>query len=139
VKVKLNDVIEGMEFADMEADYYYHTKTEAVVVYMDEALTGVDASELAEDIEENWQDNIHLPTKYEIDEYNMMEEFIWSLPEGAAQDKFKNLIRGRGAFRRFKDSVYDLNLQDKWYAYRDAAYVKQAKEWCERHGIECVM
>ena len=45
---------------------------------------------------------------------------------------------GRGAFRRFKDKLYDLNLEKQWYQYRDEAYEKIARQWCERHKIDIV-
>lgn len=47
-------------------------------------------------------------------------------------------FRGRGAFRRFKDKLYDLNLEKHWYQYRDEAYEKIARQWCERHKIDIV-
>lgn len=136
MKVKLDDVIEGMEFADMESEYYYHTKTEKVIVYMDEILTDIDSSELLADIEENWKDYIHLPTKYDIDEYHMMEKFIWELTSGAVQDKLEWVIRGKGAFRRFKDMIYNFGIEKDWFEFRDKEYKKIAIQWCEQHNIE---
>lgn len=44
--------------------------------------------------------------------------------------------RGKGAFRRFKDRLYDFDLQEKWYKYRDDCYEQIARDWCERFGIE---
>ena len=49
-----------------------------------------------------------------------------------------NNINTRGAFRRFKDKLYDLNLEKHWYQYRDEAYEKIARQWCERHKIDIV-
>lgn len=136
MKVKLDDVLEALEFSDGETEYYYHKKTERIVFYMDEVLTGEDLSELKKDIDENFEDYISLPTQYEIDEYAMMEKFIWSLPAGSLQDRLEYAIQGRGAFRRFKDLVYELDLEDGWFNFRDAEYVALAKEWCRDNGIE---
>ena len=47
----------------------------------------------------------------ESHEYSIMERFIWSLPEGTIQDRLENAIRGRGAFRRFKDSICWLGIE----------------------------
>lgn len=68
--------------------------------------------------------------------YRMMEEFIYDLPAGRAQDALDAAIRGKGAFRRFKDRLYDFDLQEKWYKYRDDCYEQIARDWCERFGIE---
>ena len=46
-------------------------------------------------------------------------------------------LQDRGAFRRFKDRLFDLNLEQKWYDYRDRAYERIAKEWCEKYNIDC--
>lgn len=67
-----------------------------------------------------------------------MEEFIYELPEGKNQDVLARTIQGRGAFRRFKDKLYDLNLEKHWYQYRDEAYEKITRQWCERHKIDIV-
>ena len=79
-----------------------------------------------------------LPSPYDIHEYSIMERFIGSLPEGAIQDRLENAIRGRGAFRRFKDSIYRLDIEQEWYDFRANAYRKIAVEWCEEHGFQFV-
>ena len=135
MKVKLEDIIEGMEFADMESEYYYHTKTEKVIVYMEEILTGIDSSALLTDIEENWENYIHLPTKYDINEYHIMEKFIWQLTSEVMKDKLERTIRGKGAFRRFKNVLYNFGIEKDWFEFRDKEYKKIAIQWCEQHNI----
>lgn len=76
-----------------------------------------------------------LPTQYEIRDYDIMEEFTDTL-SGAAQEKLSNSLRGRGVFRRFKDSIHRMGLTDKWYAFQDEAYRRKAIAWCEENGIE---
>lgn len=56
--------------------------------------------------------------------------------EGRNQEILDRAIRGRGAFRRFEDKVYDLGLEQKWYQYRDKAHEKIARQWCEENGID---
>ena len=116
MKVKLEDIIEAMEFANMETEYYYDTHNKEGFV----------------------EDYIPLPGQYDINEYRLMEEVIYELPAGKNQDVLTGAIQGRGAFRRFKDKLYDLNLQKQWYQYRDEAYEKIARQWCERHKIDLV-
>ena len=41
-----------------------------------------------------------------------------------------------GAFRRFKEMVYELGLAQGWYAFRDAENKKIAVEWCRTHGLD---
>lgn len=131
MKVKLEDIIEAMEFAGMETEYYYDTQNEKVVMLLDGMVDG-------EDNPEFFEDYIPLPGQYDINEYRLMEEVIYELPAGKNPDVLTGAIQGRGAFRRFKDKLYDLNLQKQWYQYRDEAYEKIARQWCERHKIDLV-
>ncbi len=138
MKVKLEDVIEAIDFANDETEYYYSIKTEEILMCFDGMINGEENPEMEEDIEENFEDYIPLPGKYEIDEYNMMEEFIEKFPEGRVQDKLADAIRVRGAFRRFKDTVYDLGIAQKWFDFRDHEYVRIAREWCKKHGVDII-
>lgn len=74
-----------------------------------------------------------LPSPYDIHEYSMMERFIGSLPDGAIRDRLENAIRRRGAFRRFKDGIYRLDMEQEWYDFRENAYREIAVERCEDH------
>lgn len=137
MKVKLDEVIEAMEFAGMESEYYYDTSSEEILLVFDGMVNGEDNPELIEEIENGFiEDFIPLPGQYDIHEYGLMEEFIDTLPEGRKKNILEEAIIGRGAFRRFKDALYDLGIEKQWYQYHDRAYEKIAREWCEKNGIE---
>jgi len=76
-----------------------------------------------------------LPTKYDIDEYSIMENFCMSLDRQEIGDILYDLISGSGAFRRFKDAVYKYGVEDEWYKYRDNAIKEIAIEWCRENNI----
>lgn len=136
MKVKLQEVLEALEGAGMEIEYYYDTKMQEILMVFDGMVNGEYNSELMEELSEGFvEDFIPLPGQYEINEYRMMESFIYELPAGRNQDVLEQAIRGKGAFRRFKDRLFDLGIEKKWYQYRDACYEKIAREWCEKYGI----
>ena len=56
--------------------------------------------------------------------------------DGSLSGILNNSIRGRGAFRRFKDAVHRLGIADEWYRFRDQAYKETAIEWCGDNGVE---
>lgn len=121
----------------MDVDYYYDTKNEEILMIFDGMVNGEANPELIEEIEDGFiEDFIPLPGQYDINEYRMMEEFIYELPGGKAQDTLGAAIKGKGAFRRFKDRLYDFELQEKWYKYRDKCYEQVARDWCEQFRIE---
>jgi Uncharacterised protein family (UPF0158) len=76
-----------------------------------------------------------LPDRFEINEYRMMERFCLSVDDEDMRDDLCDAIRGRGAFRRFKDRMQLYGLADDWYRYRDEALREIAVAWCEAHDI----
>ena len=76
-----------------------------------------------------------LPNRFEMHEYQIMERFCLSVKDADIRGDLCDIIRGRGAFRRFKDRVQVYGIADDWYRYRDAALREIAMAWCEAHGI----
>ncbi|HBI74630.1 MAG TPA: hypothetical protein DDY59_15860 [Lachnospiraceae bacterium] len=138
MKVKLDDVIDALDFTNPETQYYYSIKTEEILMVWDGMVNGKTDPELIEEITLSFDEYIALPSQYEINEYGMMEEFVENLPDGRKKIELSDAIQGRGAFRRFKDTVYDLGLEQKWYKFRDEAYEQVARNWCEENEIEIV-
>ena len=68
---------------------------------------------------------------WDIDEYGMMADFA----DRHHPSELHSAISGRGAFRRFKDVVRRMGLEQEWYQFRDAEYKRVAQEWCEDCGI----
>ena len=55
---------------------------------------------------------------------------------GKAQEELAYAIRGKGAFRRFKQSVRYHGLEQRWYDYLAEAYRELAIRWCAEKGLE---
>lgn len=146
IQVRLSAIIEAMEMQSDEMTSYLHRPTGRVLTVSDEAFRA------AEDDDQEWvepeeladarsvlaaeDEYLALPDRFEIDEYRMMERFATALDNAAARDAALAALRGRGAFRYFKDTVHRLGLAPAWYAYRDNAYLNVARAWCEAHGVE---
>lgn len=65
-----------------------------------------------------------------------MEDFIDSLADTAIQNKLYRAIRGKGAFRKFKDEICYLGIREEWFAFQHNAYVEIAKKWCKDNQLE---
>jgi hypothetical protein len=90
---------------------------------------------LAIDVLENEDKYIPLPSKFEVDEYGMMEDFSFK-QTGEKRTRLLHAIDGKGAFRRFKDKVYQMDLDDLWYTFREGKYKQIAINYCEQHGLK---
>jgi hypothetical protein len=148
LQVKLSDLIEGMDFQSDERSSFLNLTTGEVVSITDEELRAAENDESLEDFPE-WQHDairiageildtehyLSLPTKFDIHEYNIMERFCLSVDDDDLRDDLCDAIRGRGAFRRFKDRVQAYGIAEDWYRYRNAALREIAVAWCEAHGL----
>ena len=146
--VKLKDIIEGMEFQFDEGSSYLNKTTGEVVYTADYELRAaedetppdqlpewqLEALRVAKDILET-DHYLPLPTKFDIHEYSIMERFCRSVDDDEMRDNLFNAIRGRGAFRYFKDRIHEYGIADDWYQYRDEALREIAIGWCEENGI----
>jgi len=150
IRAKLADIIEGLESQSDESHSFLNKKSGEVVFITDEELNAAEENEPVEDFPD-WQqdpvriareivaetgDYIPLPTKFDIDEYRIMESFCLSLEDREISDALYGLISGSGAFRRFKDAIHQYDIADKWYSYRNNALKEIAIEWCEENNIE---
>jgi hypothetical protein len=64
------------------------------------------------------------------DAYRDMEDFIDRVRDSRARDLLERAIAGRGAFRRFKDTLLDFpDLRQVWFAFHDARMERRAIEW----------
>jgi len=149
LRVKLSDIVEGLECQSDECFSYLNTATgEVVSVTTEELRAGEedapfedfpewqhDAIRIAKDIRET-DSYLQLPDRFEINEYRMMERFGLSVDDEDMRDDLCDAIRGRGAFRRFKDRLQLYEMAEEWYRYRDVALREMAIAWCEEHGIQ---
>jgi hypothetical protein len=151
-KVKLQDIIDGMEMQIDGTHTYLNIKTGEVISVSQEALWAAEEDEpfdhlpewqqqeriIAIDILEDFFKYQELPTKFDINEYEIMENFCFTIKDQKMRSLLLNAIRGKGAFRRFKDNIQRFGIADKWYEYRDEKLKEFAIEWCEESGIEYI-
>ncbi|MGG3471368.1 UPF0158 family protein [Neobacillus pocheonensis] len=138
IQVKLKDIIEEMEIQFEESRSFLNIKTGEIVLVTSEDLRASeeektfdnlpvweqDTKMIAIDVVENFENYIEFPTKYEVNEYEIMENFCLIVSDERKQDALLRSIRGKGAFRRFKDKIIDFELEDQWYSYRDHCFKK---------------
>lgn len=134
--IRLEQVLDAIETADDAFTYFFDTQTGETVFLSDPMITGESYEELEELIESSGDRFLRFPTKYDIHEYSIMENFVYSLPAGAAHQELANAICGRGAFRRLKNGIRYHRLEQQWYDYRDQAYREIAIRWCRDEGLE---
>lgn len=70
------------------------------------------------------------------DAYRDMEDFVELVRDSRARDLLDRAIRGRGAFRRFKDALFDFpELREAWFRFHDVRMERRAIEWLVGEGL----
>lgn len=150
MKVDLKKIVEGIEFQGDESRSYLKISSGEVVLFTDDAIAAAEsdedlsvhaewyreAIEQAREFINHEDDYIPLPSKFEFHEYSVMEEFVLSLPIEEQRDELLSLIKGKGAFARFKHGLERFLLLEGWCQYRDQALAALARGWCRDNGIE---
>ena len=165
VAVSLRDLVDELQMLPNEGTAYLHKVTGKIITVTDDDIETVVAmdSEFDEVIEEGDDviieevsdlqtefyeevkkvllsdpDYLKLPSRFDIHEYAIMERFCLSLPDGKVSDVLLRKIRGSGAFRKFKDTIYPYGIENDWFTYRDEAYKEIAIAWLESKDIAYV-
>ena len=151
--VKLTELIDnGLECVPDEHLAWVDLETGSVVCLSRELIAAVEQSDeealagLAE-----WEKNdaalataivgdsgarfVRAPTKFDFDEYRQMERFIGTVENSEAAERLWRAIKGKGAFRRFKDTAERLGLLKQWFAHRDEALKRYVRGWAEAHHV----
>ena len=136
MKIKLQTVIDAIEQASDAYTMLYDTKTNETVYLPDAWVTGETDEALAALVENEPKRFLHFPTKYDIHEYSIMGSFVDYLSPGRMKNELGAAIRGRGAFRRFKQTIRFHGIEQLWYDYQADAYRELAERWCRDNDVE---
>jgi hypothetical protein len=149
IEVKLSDVIDALDSAMDEHAYYLDKRSGEIVLVTDDDMAVAEDEELALESPEWQQESIAnarealndsenllpLPDKFEISEYRIMEEFCLALANRQVGSELHRLIKGSGAFRRFKNAIRERDIEQDWYDFKRRALEQLAIEWLEENGL----
>jgi hypothetical protein len=67
-----------------------------------------------------------------------MEDFCHSISEQGERNTLLKAIKGKGAFRRFKEKIIEFDIEQQWYSFRNDRFKEIAIEWCQENNINFV-
>lgn len=144
--IKLKTIAEELDAQFEDYRMYYNKSIGNVITVSREYLGIAEDSEEGEDFSEydeeqresilqaldvimNDENYVKLPDKDDINEYEIMEDFAED------NDDLSNTMRGRGAFKKFKDEIIEQDIEDDWYDFKEKALIEIARDWCKENGI----
>jgi hypothetical protein len=153
--IKLSELIDAVEFASDEQVTRVDLQNARVVTVDCSVLSAVEEGDedLLSNLEDWQQEELEIaramvedsgerfvdaPGKFDFHEYRQMERFIGTLETSAAAEQLWRAIKGKGAFRSFKDTASRLGLLEQWYRYRDEAMREFVTAWAEAHNVPLV-
>ena len=102
-------------------------------------INNKESEDLSEDErDELFEKSIILPTQYEINEYQIVVDFIETIDNETIKEELQRVIQGKGAFRRFKDYCFHANIIQDWYEYKEQKYKEIAIKWCIDNKLQYI-
>jgi hypothetical protein len=148
-RVKLESVIEELQMMFDDQRSFFNIKTGEIALISNEELKFAEEEKLIEDYPGWQQENINiaieiileediwipLPSKYDVNEYEIMERFCLSIENNKIRDYLYYSIKGRGAFQKFKDNIERYDIEQDWNRFKDNALKEIAIDWCRENEI----
>jgi hypothetical protein len=146
--VSLKEILDAFEMQSEESQAFVDRERSEVHVVSNRVLGMVEECEPPDELPD-WQQHeyqlarsivktdrfLRLPSKFDIHEWEIMDRFSRSVTPEHLAEEFGSAIRGRGAFRMFKDALRRHKLWDAWNEFRDRALREIAIDWCEESGL----
>ena len=83
---------------------------------------------------------IEIPSDESRDGYRDMAAFIDTVQNRRLQDHLERAIQGKGAFRRFKDTLLDDPTErERWFAFQNERLHQRVLEWLAGEEIEPIL
>jgi hypothetical protein len=122
------------------ADYFLDTETGAVVMISDVAMSADEVERIRGEIDADDSGRfVRVPRDESREGYEDMEEFVATVTDARARDLLERAISGRGAFRRFKDTLLEFPRERAaWFKFRDQRVRERLTHWLEDRSIEPV-
>ena len=131
--IELDMLEAAMEDSDLSNRYYLNVVTGKVVFFSDDLGLSEEDERLSEEIDES-DDYIAVDRIPSHEAYQWMVDFVDEMvapSDENAAEKLSIALEGKGAFRRFKDTLYrvDEKWQQAWYQWRDKQLKTAVEEW----------
>ena len=129
--VNLSSLCEALEDHSDETSWWFDPQTGEVEPH---STSSLDDDDLAGDPEERglvWVDPV--PSG---EAYRDLGDFVARVRDPRAHGLLERAISGRGAFRRFKDTLFDFpELREAWFVFHDRRMECRAIDWLLDHGL----
>lgn len=152
LKVDIEDIAMIMDNQDrLVTNYFLDTETGETIAIPEELMNALDEGEpcdglpawelellpRAKEIEAGSTRYEEIPTRFSGEAYRVMVDFAQGVKDPRFKGRLESALQGRGAFRRFKDSLREYpEVENEWFQFKAARDKEKVKDWLEGMGIE---
>ena len=153
--IKIKEVVDCLEAVSDEIIQLYNTETGEFISFPKEEFAMLDEYGLENMLNEcpEWEkesyiklndyfttsnDNkyVHLPTKHEVNNAQIIRDFIYELENKEIAEQLHSCINQKGMYRKFKDKLYEFGIEKQYYQYREKRLIEIAIDWCEDNCLK---
>jgi len=130
--VDLQALCEALEDHSDYTEWWFDPKSGAVEPWSSD-LSALDGPEETHPAERGWVQVEPLPSH---ESYDDLADFTERVRDSRARDLLERAIAGRGAFRRFKDTLFEFpELRQAWFGFHDVRMERRALDWLVDQGV----
>lgn len=130
-RVDLRSLCEALEDHSWESSWWLDPRTGEVEILLEDTALREADEELPG--ERGWIRIEPVPSR---DAYTDLEDFTARVRDPRARDLLERAIAGRGAFRRFKDTLFEFpELRETWFEFHDVRMERRALRWLADEGL----
>jgi predicted nucleotidyltransferase len=131
-RVDLGELAHALEDHSDHTEWWFNPETGEIEPWSADMPDAVDP-DLAHPEERGF---IFIEPLLSHESYADLQDFTALVRDPRARDLLERAIAGRGAFRRFKDTLFDYpELREAWFKFSDARMERRALEWLADHGF----
>ncbi|OGJ22062.1 hypothetical protein A3K73_08625 [Candidatus Pacearchaeota archaeon RBG_13_36_9] len=128
--IDFEDIKEAIELSDVEHHYFIDTKNSKIIY-----IGGYDDNS-EEELEKIDDSLIAIPKRFPDDEFEIMEQFMYSLRNFSLAQIFEKALRRNKPFRNFKNLLDKYpEIKNQWFIFQDKAIENEAIDWLDAKNI----
>lgn len=133
VKIKMDDLLEYFEEGSYEVQHFLDIEKGEIITLME----WDEDEKLREEIESGGERYILLPEQDSRTGYRDMVDFTETVEDQNLQEKLWIALDGKGAFRRFKDVLYNYpEERERWFKFQYEKKKSRLLKWLKDEEIE---
>lgn len=133
--ISLEDIVNELELISDDGLSFFHKLSGELIHISSYELKNLSKAKTNSSNESFTKaDYLKLPTKNEINEHNLMLDFLRNNPNKSISEEVTNLEKDHNTnYWQLRNVILHYNIGNEWYKYKREAFQKIAIDWCKKN------